>query len=307
MSRSTALFICIFSLVNLSSGQLVVHDFVEVGNPGNSADSTGYGSVAYTYKISKYETTYSQFTNFLQAVATADPYNLYSSAYLTSITPVQGILRMGATGNFSYFADSGSLNKPIAHISWFDAARYCNWLHNGATVGANTEDGAYTLNGVMSGNGITRNSNALFWIPNENEWYKAAYFDPNKNGVGGYWLYPTRSDTRLSGDANVGGIYGGVTDVGTFASFSSAYGTFDQGGNLFELTDTQNNDTRILRGGVFAGLGEFGMPSTDRHDGNQPQDGDGGVGFRVATVPEPNSVALLFLGFGSLLWNRRRS
>lgn len=289
-----------------SSAQLVIHDFVEVGNPGNLADSTGYGSVSYNYKIAKYETTYSQFTNFLQAVATADPYNLYTPAYLSSISPTQGILRTGTSGSFNYFVDSASYNKPIAHISWFDAARYCNWLHNGATVGANTEDGAYTLNGAMSGNGITRNSNALFWIPNEDEWYKAAYFDPNKNGAGGYWLYPTRSDVRQSGDANVGGAYGGVTDVGTFASFGSAYGTFDQGGNLFELTDTQNNETRILRGGVFAGLGDFGMPSTDRHAGNQPQDGDGGVGFRIATVPEPSSLALFLIGISSLFLNRRR-
>jgi hypothetical protein len=100
-----------------------------------------------------------------------------------------------------------------------------------------------------------RNANAKSWMPNDNEWYKAAYYDPNKNGPGSgsYWLYPTNSNTA---PGNVIGslpkqakilttVYsvthtstsptGDVlTDAGAFTNSSSAYGTFDQGGNVEE-------------------------------------------------------------------------
>ena len=81
---------------------------------------------------------------------------------------------------------AGSGNKPITFVSWFDAARFCNWLHNGQPSGAQnaatTEDGAYTLNGATSGVAISKNATAKVWIPSENEWYKAAYYDPTKGG-----------------------------------------------------------------------------------------------------------------------------
>jgi len=71
-------------------------------------------------------------------------------------------------------------NKPVNYISWFRAARYCNWLHNNKPAGAqnisSTEDGSYSLNGAVTGVGIARNSEAKFWIPSEDEWYKAAYY-----------------------------------------------------------------------------------------------------------------------------------
>jgi len=38
---------------------------VAVGDPGNGADSTGFGSVAYEYSIGKYEVTQAQYTEFL--------------------------------------------------------------------------------------------------------------------------------------------------------------------------------------------------------------------------------------------------
>jgi formylglycine-generating enzyme required for sulfatase activity len=53
-------------------------DWVTVGNPGNAADtryeSPGYGAVAYSYRIGKYEITNAQYTAFLNAVAATDTY-----------------------------------------------------------------------------------------------------------------------------------------------------------------------------------------------------------------------------------------
>ena len=38
---------------------------VTVGDPGNAADTTGYGAVGYTYQIGKYDVTTAQYTAFL--------------------------------------------------------------------------------------------------------------------------------------------------------------------------------------------------------------------------------------------------
>jgi hypothetical protein len=56
-------------------------------------------------------------------------------------------------------------------------------------------DGAYTLNGNTGI--ITKNVGATVWIPSENEWYKAAYYDPTPGAGGGdnYWTYATQSDS----------------------------------------------------------------------------------------------------------------
>ena len=60
----------------------------------------------------------------------------------------------------------------MTYLGWFAAARFVNWLNNGATAGASTETGAYTLNGAMSGGlEISRNASAQYWIPSEDEWY----------------------------------------------------------------------------------------------------------------------------------------
>ena len=67
-----------------------------------------------------------------------------------------------------------------------------NWLHNGKGSG-DTETGAYTL---TNANDLTmvKNSGAKYWIPSEDEWYKAAYYKRGGTNAG-YWMYPTQSDS----------------------------------------------------------------------------------------------------------------
>lgn len=187
-------------------------NFVSIQDSGNSPDTTGYGDVNYNYQIGTYEVTIDQYCEFLNAIAVTDTYNLYPT---TLSLPVQfqtyfayvnfnilfGITRSGSPGSYSYSVNSNMGNKPVSYMSWFRAVRYCNWLHNnkpsGSQNSSTTEDGAYTLNGAISGAElISKNIGAKYYIPTENEWYKAAYYDPNKNGVGnpGYWLYATKSD-----------------------------------------------------------------------------------------------------------------
>jgi formylglycine-generating enzyme len=124
---------------------------VKVGNPGNGF---GIGSVDYVYHMGKTEVTHAQYIKFLNAVADSDPYGLYSlsMAHQTS----GGIIRNGTDGNYSYSVKPPAVgkgpngsdytygNKPVVYVSWFDAIRYTNWLHNGQGNG-DTETGAYTL------------------------------------------------------------------------------------------------------------------------------------------------------------------
>lgn len=140
--------------------------------------------------MEKYEVTISQYATFLNAVAATNPYNLYNASMATDLN-VAGISRSGSSGSFSYPV-IGNGNRPISYVSWFDAARFANWVNNGATNGASTETGAYTLNGVSSGI-ITKNAGETWWIPSENEWYKAAYYKGGGTNAG-YLDYPTQSD-----------------------------------------------------------------------------------------------------------------
>lgn len=278
-----------------SNAQLVIHDFVEVGNIGNQADLTGYGAVSYSFKISKYETTVDQYTKFLNAVATTDFYKLYNTSMNSG-----AIIQNGVSNNRSYSVVAGYSQKPISYVSWFDAARYCNWLHNGAVIGASTETGAYTLNGATNGI-VLKNIGARYWIPTEDEWYKAAYFDPV---AGGYWRYATKSNTISDSQANLGRSGGNpFTDVGYFNSYASAYGTYDQTGNASEWNDAVIGiNARGARGGAFFG----GAPDPSVRDTSYNVSREGGeLGFRVATIPEPSSFSL-FLTVGALLLSVRR-
>ena len=307
------------SLVS-SASAVVSIDYVSVGYAGNAADSTGYGAVAYEYKIAKNETTIGQYTEFLNAKAKSDPYALYSTDMTTSY--IAGISRTGSSGSYAYSVIGSSANKPITFVSWFDAARFCNWLHNGQGNGS-TESGAYTLNGAMSGIYL-KNPNATVWIPSENEWYKAAYYDATKGGTGGYWKYANQSNSlggNMIGNANsanyadesngyatyVGGSSWGITDVGAYgANSDSFFGTNDQGGNVWELNDAVVYGlARGMRGGCWNDL-DYGLPSSYWASIDPSVVQGDGVGFRVASVPEPSGVVLTLLASGMWVTRRKR-
>ncbi len=103
------------------------------------------------------------------------PTALYNSGMATDGN-VAGIQQNGPSGGYIYSV-IGSANHPITYVNWYDAARFTNWLYNGQpTTGGEgngtTETGSYTLNG-SNPNNVTRNANATWVIPTENEWYKA--------------------------------------------------------------------------------------------------------------------------------------
>ena len=195
-------------------------EMVSVGNASNAVDpATGFGSVAYNFEIAKYDVTISDYVAFLNAVAKADPNRLYNPKMASDLM-IAGIRREGIYGRFVYsaIAPSGGVQdpsataggRPITYVSWFDAARFANWMSNGQPTGRQsartTENGAYDLTKPAASRGIAVPKNAInpnthqkpiFYIPSENEWYKAAYYNPDLNeGAGGYTLYATNTTLR---------------------------------------------------------------------------------------------------------------
>lgn len=299
MSLNSILSLIVLVALALPASATVTMDWVNVGNPGNSADPlTGYGAVGHEYKIGKYEVTNNQYAAFLNAVAPSDPHGLYSSS-MANIS-WGGIAQSGASGSFTYAVKEGMGNKPVTLVSWFDAARMANWMHNGQGDG-NTETGVYTLNSATSGM-ITRNAGAAVWIPTEDEWFKAAYYN---GSTGMYSLYATGADTISMEQANYGGSNGvnTVTNVGGY-EFPSVYGTYDQTGNVWEWNDAVIDSSRVSRGGSWSS-GIVLLPSTRRIDNDPSRKFEGG--FRVASaVPEPTSMLLSMVASGMMLIRRKR-
>ena len=164
----------------------VTIDWVTVGDPGNTADTTGLpnpaGAVATSFQIMKYEFTNEQYKNFLNSVAATDTYSLYNANMGSNDRG--GITRSGTSGSYTYAVRSNMGDKPVNFVSWFDAARVSNWLMNGAMSSSSTETGAYTLNGATTDNAPAVNPGATFYIPTDNQWYKAAYYMGGSTNAG---------------------------------------------------------------------------------------------------------------------------
>lgn len=304
---------------------------VFVGDVNNPADpATGYGSVAHAFRIGKFEVTIDQYVAFLNSVATvpAAPYitSLYNDG-MAGDTAIGGtISRTGAGTSASPYAYApiGNGNRPVPWVTWFDAARMANWLHNGGTSTSSTETGAYTLNGATAGI-VRRNPNAQWWIPRENEWYKAAYYDPALNSAaGGYTVFPTRSNSQPVDEPSPPGVANSanynsrrsegskLSPVGAYSSSASAYGTFDQGGNLWEWTSgvvrpaatSASPPSRVVRGGSW-GLGLTAIGASHRRDYTPGFYEEGGTGFRLAaaaTLSDRPAIDLNGDGIGDTIW-----
>jgi len=311
---------------------VVTIDTVYVGYPGNAADSTTYGAVGTAggagYNIGKYEVTNAEWREFLTAKASlGDPNGLYS----TEMAGAYGGIARSGTGivgdPYVYSPKGGDANwnnRPVNYVSWYDAARFTNWLTTG-----NTESGVYNTSTWAIDRTYRNPQGVAYFIPTEDEWYKAAYHK-NDGVTGNYWDYPTKSDappinTHLTPDpgnhANFYDFYGTgngtytigspyyTTVVGDFEKSASSYGTFDQGGNLWEWNETAvTSSSRGLRGGGWSNIYAYGLAASDR--GNYDPTGEiHFIGFRVASVPEPSTLVLLGMGALGLLafaWRRKR-
>jgi formylglycine-generating enzyme required for sulfatase activity len=275
---------------------------VPVGDAGNVPDSTSYGTVDYEYRIGKYEVTNAQYVEFLNAVGSsvATRYGLYddgSSYNEINISPYYdthyGITKNGETYELK---SADYADKPVNFVSFYTAARFTNWLTNGATTGADTENGLYVFSDATTLVSTPDHASVSGWaVASENEWYKAAYYKGGSTNAG-YWLYPNQSDSISKSDANYDDYTGeasNIRKVGSYSLVTGAYGTLDQGGNLFEWLDAAWGDTEfVVRGGSFYNENARFLVSSGRGHGLPTIVGND-TGFRVVllSVPEPGTVA----------------
>jgi len=274
--------------------------WTSIGNPNNAADPlTGslYGSVNHAYNIGTYDVTNAQYVDFLNAKGASNSAGIYNGSMGTAGTYGSNITQSGASGSYTYSVSSTYANMPVCGVTWFDAARFSNWLGNGQG-GGSMETGAYTLNGATSGI-ITVNLGAGVYIPSEDEWYKAAYY----NGANStYSRYPDGKNTVTSADANYNSNNGGLVNV-NFGTPSS-YGAYGMGGNVWQWNDLVSGSSRGLRGGVWNAIG-INLASSSSNI-FAPSNESVYVGFRVASVPEPTTVMLTILASGVLVIRRKR-
>lgn len=293
-----------------SGGSQFGIEFVEIGSPGNAADPTGspnppMGAVGYIFSLGKFEVSRGMI-------------EMANAEAALGITMLDMTL-LGGNG----------ANRPATGISWFEAARFVNWLNTSQGFQA-----AYNFDGSgnfqlwasseawqLDGENLFRHKDAHYWLPSEDEWYKAAFYDPVSAA---YFEFPNGKNTPpapvVSGTADDTAVYThsefqGPADV-TQAGGLSPFGIMGMGGNVAEWHETRFDPlfgdprNRTIRGGFWSNLSPslsssssaFALPDFEASN----------VGFRVvslssgvAAVPEPSWVVLLVAGIAGLVWFSR--
>jgi hypothetical protein len=280
-------------------------DFVNIGNAGNGDDagaggslySSPYGGVPYAYRMGTYEISQQQVEK----------------------AAAGGLLNV-TSGPWTYI-------RPAADMTWFEAAAFVNWLNTSkghqAAYDLTWSGSAWSMSLWTSGQAwqaggenLYRHKDAYYFLPSEDEWYKAAYHK-NDGVTANYWDYATGSNSipdgiDFNGDWEFDAVfYDGAYDLAhwvTNVGLASAYGTFGQNGNVWDWVESAHDGTndsstehRVIRGGFWF-LGADIMRS--RLD-STPSSSLGNIGFRVASVPEPSSTVLM-ISAGLLAIARRR-
>ncbi len=254
------------------------HGYMLIGDPGNRDTNpeevagryTGgqsIGGVDYAFRMARLEMTLAEQIEFIEAYAPIYFKNHPDRTVAQDefVSPYLVVSR----SEIRYF---GSIRPQQAGaMGWEYVARYANWLHHGKV----NEEWAFET-GVYDTARFacdeppcnyqeTRNPGARYWIPSWDERAKAGYWDPNKDGVGGYWKYPNGTDQALlpgllpenGGQRNSGDRDGGVSfplDVGSYPDQLSPWGLLDIAGGEWEWTEYfAGNNQSGLHTRVWAG------------------------------------------------------
>lgn len=299
-----------------SGGNTFNMEFVAIGEPGNAPDTTGVpnpaGAVGYTYGIGKFEVSEDMITKYNENFGNAN------SLVITKET-------LGP-------------NKPATGISWNEAARFVNWLNTSTsgfaaykftTGGVNDNINVWTASDTddYDPSNPYRSTRARYVLPNYNEWYKAAYYNPSDSN---FYYYSNGSNTAptavASGTTDNTAVYGQSSEQGpadvNLAGGLSPYGVMGLGGNVWEWDETSGDfanssgdSFRGLRGGVWNNDAESMSSYSGRY--NIAPNFESSVdyyGFRVVdlsstappAVPEPSMMVIgMLFGLGGLVAKRR--
>ncbi len=171
------------------------------------------GGVDDTYEIGELEVTVNQYVAFLNTVDPdgTNPHDVYFDSMSPTVWPKYGSVRYtagsgAAPGKHYAIAYPEWADKPFGFANFLRAARFVNSLFNGdvlsrtksssggfkyvtytVRLSPETETGMYDLGNPAA----TRTSSTGFVIPSNDEWVKAAYYDPKGGGTLSYWQYPT--------------------------------------------------------------------------------------------------------------------
>jgi hypothetical protein len=281
-------------------------EFVDIGNAGNGNDAgagggssfSPHGGVPYNYRMAVTE------------------------------TPQDWITKATNVGMANVTAGAWASEQPAADMTWYEAAAFVNFLNTStghhAAYQIDTAVTALTLwtspeAWQTGGENLYRHKDAYYFLPSEDEWYKAAYHQ-NDGVTPNYWDYATGSNaipTAVPSGTGAGtAVY--KQDTGSFeptsvtlAGGSSAYGTMGQNGNAWEWQEgafigpnDSSSEERAVRGGVWFADETF-LRSSLRTRG-APSSSGAPVGFRVASIPE-SSTAMMLIGSSVLLlfWRSR--
>lgn len=209
--------------------------------PQTRAGCQTLGGVGYRYGIGRLEITVGQWVAFLNTVDPSgrDRHRLYDATESSSAWPKYGQIDMASRatrGHHYSVASPAWADKPYGFANFLRAARFVNSLDNGRVLSKHaghaggfpiltrqvrlspqTERGMYD----MRRHKATRAKRAGFVLPSQDEWTKAAYYDPTGGGTFSYWKYPTNAGVFGDGTATapsttvLGATTGDVTNAAT--------------------------------------------------------------------------------------------
>lgn len=310
-------------------------EFVTIGAPGNagyagglSGVNAGAGAVSEAFRIARTQVTNAQIVEFANAYL---PHILARGDNPREQLGILGSPFIGYDQQQQRYVTTPQAALFPAMVSWRIAARYCNWLCNDRRTDlAAFETGAYDTSTFGNGpNGtftdqLTHNTSARFFLPTRDQWVKAAFYDPNRNGpgAGGYWQYPHSSETApiygfpWEGGESIAGredipLFSWVQPVASYVNTQSPWGLFDLTGSGRDWNETTPTDLsgRFISGSSYRDAIPWFTDSLNFYGGIASFVSNEGFafGFRVAAaIPSPTCLFTLIAFFSVGFTQRRR-
>ena len=192
----------------------------------------------------------------------------------------------------TFTVDVGKEDHPVIEVTWYGAARYCDWLSLASGLAR-----AYEHSGDWLCNNHDPYGAEGYRLPTDAEWEYAAQYDDDR-------IYPWGNEAPDCSRANYGDCVGWTSPVGSYPDAPASLGLSDMAGNVWEwcndrhecdlgggaeenpVGDPTGTTSRVLRGGSW-GLNVGYLRCADRNYGGNPVGSYPGDGFRAARTVTP--------------------